>query len=125
VRAPLRIAVMLLGALFAFQGLVWIGDPGRAAAGLGMPLLEGVARSTQIGDLSAFFLTAGSTILVGARPGLARLLYVPAGLFGAAAVARALAWALHGAAFAGRFVAIEVGVAALLLTAAFRLDREG
>ena len=123
-RSPLRIATMLLGALFAFQGVVWIADPGRAAAGLGMSLLDGVARSTQIGDLSALFLTAGATMLVGARPGRARLLYVPMGLFGVAAVARTLAWALHGAAFAATFIAIEVAVAVLLLAAARRLDAD-
>ena len=120
--SPLRIVTMLVGALFALQGLLWIVDPERAAAGLGMALLEGVARSTQIGDLSALFLTAGATILLGARPGHARLLYVPMGLFGVAAIARTLAWALHGAAFTGSFIAIELGMAALLLTAARRLQ---
>ncbi len=121
---PLRIATMLLGALFTLQGLAWLADPERAARGLGMSLLDGIARSTQIGDLCALFLTAGATMLVGARPGRARLLYVPMGLFGVAAVARTLAWALHGAAFAATFVVIEIAVAALLLVAARRLDEE-
>jgi len=124
-RRALRTLTTLLGALFALQGFVWIADPGRAAAGLGMSLLDGVALSTQIGDLSALFFTAGATMLVGARPGRARLLYVPMGLFGVAAVARMLAWALHGAAFAATFIAIEVVMAALLLAAARRLDAEG
>jgi hypothetical protein len=124
-RLPLRIGTLLLGVFFAFQGLLWIADPARAAAGLGMSLLDGVARSTQIGDLSALFLTAGATILVGALPGRAGLLYVPMGLFGVAAVARTLAWALHGAAFAATFIAIEVAVATLLLAAARRLDAQG
>jgi hypothetical protein len=121
-RSPLRIATTVLGAFFVIQGLVWVLDPARAAEGLGMPLLDGLARSTQIGDLAAFFLTAGATILLGARPGRARLLYVPACLFGAAAVGRTLAWALHGAAFATVFIAIEFAAAALLVTAARRLD---
>jgi hypothetical protein len=60
-------------------------------------------------------------MLVGARPGHARLLYVPMGLFGAAAVARTVAWALHGAAFTGSFIGIELGMVALLATAARRL----
>lgn len=121
-RSPLRIAIIPFGAFFAFQGLLWLADPERAAAGLGMSLLEGVARSTQIGDLSALLLTAGATILLGARPGRARLLYVPMGLFCTAAVARTLAWVLHGAAFAARFILIELAVAALLLAAARQLD---
>ena len=123
-RSPLRIATMLLGALFMLQGLVWILDPGRAAAGLGMSLLDGVARSTQIGDLSALFLTGGATMLVGARPGRARLLYVPMGLFGAAAVGRTLAWVLQGAAFATTFIVIEVALVVLLFAGARRLDGE-
>jgi len=86
-----------------------------------MSLLDGVARSTQIGDLSALFLTAGATILVGALPGRARLLYVPMGLFGVAALARTLAWVLHGAAFAAGFISLELALAALLLVAARQL----
>ena len=123
-RSPLRIVTTVVGVFFALQGLLWIVDPARAAAGLGMPLLDGLARSTQIGDLASFFLTGGVTILVGARPGRARLLLVPAGMLGAAAVVRALAWALHGAEFAAAFIAIEVVVAALLLFAVRRLDAE-
>jgi hypothetical protein len=87
-----------------------------------MPLLDGLARSTQVGDLSAFFLVAGGTMLIGSRPGRARLLYVPAGLVGGAAVTRTLAWALHGAAFATLFITVEVVVGAILLKAASALD---
>jgi hypothetical protein len=43
-------------------------------------------------------------------------------LVGAGFVTRTLAWALHGAAFAGMFIAIEVGVGLLLLAAATTLD---
>ena len=121
-RSPLRIVTTVVGVFFALQGLLWIVDPARAAAGLGMPLLDGLARSTQIGDLASFFLTGGVTILVGARPGRARLLLVPAGMLGAAAVVRTLAWALHGAEFAAAFIATEVVVAALLFVAVRRLD---
>jgi len=123
-RSPLRIATTLLGALFTLQGVRWIVDPARAAAGLGMPLLEGLARSTQVGDFSTFFLTAGVTMLAGSRPRRARLLYVPAGLIGGAAITRTLAWALHGAAFAATFILVEVVTGLLLLTAA-RTQDEG
>jgi len=124
VRSPLRIATTVLGVFFALQGLLWIADPVRAAAGLGMPLLDGLARSTQIGDFGAFFLTIGATMVVGAGPGRARLLFVPAGMLGAAAVVRTLAWGLHDSTFAGAFIAIEVAVAALLLVVARRHDAQ-
>ena len=124
-RSPLRIVTMLLGAFFALQGLGWIFDPARAAEGLGMPLLDGLARSTQVGDLAAFFLAIGVTALVGSRPGRARLLLVPAGVLGGTALMRTLAWLLHDAAFAGTFIAVEAVCAALLLLAARRLDATG
>jgi hypothetical protein len=47
---------------------------------------------------------------------------VPAALIGGAAVTRTLAWALHGAAFAGLFISIEVAVGLFLLRAAATLD---
>jgi len=56
------------------------------------------------------------------RAGRARLLYVPAALIGGAAVTRTLAWALHDAAFAALFIAVEVAVGLLLLAAAGNLD---
>lgn len=121
-RFPVRTLVTVLGVGFVLQGLAWLVDPARVAAGLGMPLLDGLARSTQIGDLSAFFLVAGATMLAGVRPGRARLLYVPAALIGGAAVTRTLAWALHDAAFAALFIAVEVAVGLLLLAAAGNLD---
>lgn len=118
----LPLVILLLGAFFALQGLRWLVDPAAAAAGLGMPLLDGLARSTQIGDLSTFFLVAGGTMMLGSRPGRARLLYVPAALIGGAAVTRTLAWALQGADFAWLFITIELVVGATLLAGAQRLD---
>jgi hypothetical protein len=117
VSSPLRIATIVLGAFFALQGIVWLALPARAAEGLGMPLLDGVARSTQVGDFAAFFLVVGATMLAGARPGASRLLLVPAGALSAAALGRGIAWAFHGAAFAATFIAIEVAVALLLVAA--------
>jgi len=116
----LRTATTLLGIFFGLQGLVWLLAPARAADGLSMPLLDGAARSTQVGDLSAFFLIAGACMVRGARRGDATLLYVAAGLFGCAAFGRTVAWALHGASFAALFIGVEVAMAWLLVTAAGR-----
>jgi hypothetical protein len=118
----LRLAVTLLGALFTLQGVGWLIVPSRAAEGLGMPLLDGMGRSTQVGDFASFFLTAGIVILLGSRPGRARLLFFPAALIGGAAVTRTLAWLLHGADFAAGFIAIELATGLLLARAAGRLD---
>lgn len=121
-RSPLRIAVTAVGVLFVLQGLAWIIDPAQAAAGLGMPLLDGLGRSTQVGDFAAFFLVLGGTIVAGSRPGRAGMLRLPAVMFGTAALGRTLAWLLHDAAFATLFIGIELAVAALLVKAASALD---
>ena len=118
-RPALRIVIILMGAAFTLQGVGWLVVPERAAAGLGMPLFDGLARSTQIGDFAAFFLTLGLSILAGTRPDHARLHYLPAGLLGGAAVCRIIAWAVHGAAFATTFIVVEI-VASLLLLASAR-----
>lgn len=119
--SPLRLVVALAGVLFALQGIAWWIVPARAAEGLGMPLLDGLGRSTQVGDFGAFFLTAGITMLLGSRPGRAALLVAPAVLFALAALGRTLAWALHDADFAALFIGIELATAALLVSASRRL----
>jgi len=121
-RSTLRIVIILMGAGFALQGVGWLVAPDRAAAGLGMPVLDGLARSTQFGDFAAFFLTLGLSILAGIRPGHARVLYFPAGLLGSAALCRTVAWAVHGAAFATTFIVVEIVASLLLLAAAWRVE---
>lgn len=55
----LRVIVALPAILFVVTGLRWLVAPEPVAAEFGMPLLDGVGRSSQIGDMSAFFLTLG------------------------------------------------------------------
>jgi hypothetical protein len=120
--SALRIVTILMGAGFALQGVGWLIVPDRVAASLGMPLLNGLARSTQIGDFAAFFLTLGLSILAGIRPGRARLLYFPAALLASAAFGRVVAWAVHGAAFATTFILVEIVASVLLVIAARRVE---
>jgi len=120
-KPALRIVTTLLGLFFALQGLGWLVDPASAAATLGMPLLDGLARSTQVGDFAAFFLCGGIATVVGSLPGRARVLYFPAALIGGAAITRTLAWLFQGADFAAFFIFVELATGALLVTAARRL----
>lgn len=120
--ARLRTVIAVLGVFFALQGVAWLIDPARIAASLGMPLLDGLARSTQVGDLASFFLVAGVTMVIGSRPGRAALLYVPAGLIGGAAITRTLAWWLQGADFAAFFITVEVVIGLTLIAGARSLD---
>lgn len=116
----LRIVTILMGAGFTLQGVQWLVAPERAAAGLGMPVLDGLARSTQFGDFAAFFLTLGLSILAGIRRGQARVLYFPAGLLASAALCRSVAWAVHGAAFAALFISVELIGCLVLFAAAWQ-----
>ncbi|MCW5889738.1 MAG: hypothetical protein KIT14_04225 [bacterium] len=116
----LRVLTLVIGAGFTLQGLGWLVAPSRAAEGLGMPLLDGMGRSTQVGDFAAFFLVGGLCMVLGTRPGGRRLLHVAAGLLGAAAVGRTVAWVVHGAAFAALFITVEALVCVLCLAAARR-----
>ena len=60
----LRVVAGLFGALFLINGLQWIITPATIAEQLGMPLLEGVGLSTQIGDMGSFFITVGAMTLL-------------------------------------------------------------
>jgi hypothetical protein len=114
----LRILTVLLGIFFAFQGIGWLMDPAAAAAGLGMPLLDGLGRSTQVGDFAVFFLAAGATMLIGSLPDRRAVLYFPALMIGSAAVTRTIAWAFHGADFAFLFITVEVVTGAIVFATA-------
>jgi hypothetical protein len=121
---PLRIVTGLLGLFFVLQALQWIVRPEAAATGLGMPLLDGVGRSTQIGDIGALFVTVGVASLLGAARQSPHWLCAGALMLGSAATIRILAWAIHDAAFATPFIAVEIVACALLLFAATRVDAE-
>ena len=120
----LRIVAGLIGGLFLLQALAWMIDPAGAAEALGMPLLDGLARSTQVGDFTSFFLALGAMGLIGALRMSGTWLRAGAMLLGGAAVMRTLAWAIHEAAFATEFIIIEAVAAATLVFIANRFDAQ-
>jgi hypothetical protein len=120
----LRIISGLFGLLFGINFLNWLLAPAGAAAMLGMPLLEGVGRNTQIGDFTAFFFTL--TVLIGlgvwrrqAQPQFGACL-----LLGSAAIFRQSAALLHDATLAPVSVAVEVAATIVLLAHALRLPAQ-
>ncbi|MFN2327573.1 MAG: hypothetical protein ABR612_01515 [Chromatocurvus sp.] len=113
-----RFILWLLAAVILFLGLRWIVEPEVAAASLGMPLLDGLARSTQIGDISAFFFGIAAMLMLGLQTGRDSWLHAAAIFFGFAAIMRTLAWLLHDATFAGPLIAVEVALALIILLAA-------
>lgn len=121
----LNVLVALIGVLFLLSGLRWLFDPTAAAATLGMPLLDDVGRSTQIGDMAAFFLTLGLLIMMGLVTAHRLWFYPACMLLGLAAFGRILAWAAHDAAFAVDLIAVELLITAFLLFASRRLAPRG
>ena len=117
----LRVIVALPGILFVVTGLRWLVDPSGAAAQFGMPLLDGVGRSTQIGDMSGFFLTLGIVILIALITAKRSWYYPAIILLTITAIGRVLAWLVHDAALAVDMIAPEVIIACLLLFASRRL----
>ena len=116
-----RILGGLLGAFFFLQGLGWIVDAPGAAEALGMPLLDGIARSTQVGDLTGFFLCLGGFGIWGAYKESPTWLRASGFLLLGAAFGRTLAAVVSGADFATQFIAIEVVMGALFFLSAAKV----
>ena len=120
----LRIVAGLVGILFFLNGLQWIISPANVAASLGMPLLEGVGLSTQIGDLGSFFITVGAMTLIGAITTTRHWFYAPSMLLLVAAVYRTLSTLLYGAPFVMSAIVVEVSVGLFLIFAGSRIETE-
>ena len=121
----LRAIVLLCGVLFIITGLRWLLAPAGVAPEFGLVLSTGVGLSSQIGDMSALFLTLGVCILMGLITQRAIWYYPPIILLSLTAVGRLLAWLLHDAALAMNLIAPEVIVALILLIASRRLPAQG
>ncbi|RCL39571.1 MAG: hypothetical protein DBW98_00765 [SAR86 cluster bacterium] len=120
----LRVVAGLLGTLFLINGLQWIIAPANIAAQLGMPLLEGVGLSTQIGDMGSFFITVGAMTLIGALSQTRHWFYAPSMLLLVAALFRTLSTAIYGAPFVLPAIVVEISVGLFLIFAGSRISKE-
>tara|TARA_Y100000741_G_scaffold59567_1_gene41653 strand:+ start:699 stop:1091 length:393 start_codon:yes stop_codon:yes gene_type:complete len=120
----LRVVAGLLGTLFLINGLQWIIAPANIAAQLGMPLLEGVGLSTQIGDMGSFFITVGAMTLIGALSQTRHWFYAPSMLLLVAALFRTLSTAIYGAPFVLPAIFVEISVGLFLIFAGSRISKE-
>jgi hypothetical protein len=120
----LRVLVTLPAVLFVVMGLRWITDPTGAATALGMTLLDGVGRSSQIGDVGALFLSMGSMMLLALITARRSWFYAPALMLSLVALLRVLAWLLHDAALALDMIVVEIVIASILLFASTRLAQD-
>ena len=118
----LRVIAGLAGTLFFLNGLQWITNPASVAGSLGMPLLEGVGLSTQIGDLGSFFITVGAMTLIGAITTTRHWFYAPSMLLLVAALYRTLSTILYGAPFVMSAIVVEISIGLFLIFAGSRIS---
>jgi uncharacterized membrane protein len=115
--------VFLPAILFLVTGLRWLVDPAGVAPEFGLVLGDGLGLSSQVGDMSSFFLTMGICMLLALVTGRRVWYYPPAMLLLLTAIGRLIAWLLHDAALAPQ-IGVEVVVAVILLVASRRLAEE-
>jgi hypothetical protein len=121
----LKVLVLLPAILFIVTGLRWLVAPAGVAPMFGLTLAEGVGLSSQVGDMSAFFLTAGICMLVALVSGSRTWYYPPVMLLLLTAAGRIIAWLVHDAALAADMIGVEVIVSVILLVASRRLPESG
>ena len=121
INTAIKLLVLLFGILFLVTGLRWVLAPAGIAPDFGLALGSGIGLSSQVGDMSAFFLTLGVCMLTGLTTQRSVWYYPPIMLLLHTAVGRVLAWLLHDAALATQLIALEVIVSLVLLFASRRL----
>ena len=107
-RIALKVLVVLASVLMLSIGFRWLIAPAGVAPELGMPLLTGQGLSTQVGDLSALFLTIGVCALLGLSTAKHYWYYPAIMLLSFTAFGRIIAWLVHDAALAGSAIAVEI-----------------
>jgi len=121
INTAIKLLVLLFGILFLVTGLRWVLAPAGIAPDFGLALGSGIGLSSQVGDMSAFFLTLGVCMLMGLTTQRSVWYYPPIILLSLTAVGRVLAWLIHDAALATQLIAPEVIVSLVLLFASRRL----
>jgi hypothetical protein len=114
----LRLLTLVTGLLFTLTGVQWWVMPDAVAPQFGLTLDTGLGLSSQIGDMSAFFLLLGFCAFMAlvTRRGV---WYTPAiVLLVLTAIGRIIAWVVHDAAFATDQIALELLVAVIYWLAA-------
>ena len=117
----LKVLVLVIAVSFLVTGLRWLVAPVGVAPIFGLTLDQGVGLSSQVGDMSAFFLTLASCLLMALISGRRSWYYPAIMLLSFTAIGRIVAWAVHDAALALDLIAPEVIVSIVLLVASRRL----
>jgi hypothetical protein len=109
--------------MFIVMGVRWLIAPDGIAPEFGLILGDGLGLSSQIGDMSGYFLFLGISILLGVVTGHRPWFYAAAILLSLTAVGRTVAWLIHDAALASH-IRSEVVIATLLIIASWVLGED-
>ena len=120
----LQVLVFLPALLFVVTGVRWLVAPAGVAPLFGLELGQGVALSSQVGDMTGFFLTLGLSMLFALISERRVWFYPPIMLLAFTAVGRIMAWLVHDAAFAIDLIMPEIIISLLLFVASRRLAKE-
>ena len=119
-----RILSGIVGLFMLWTCLGWLMDPSTAAAGLAMPLIEGLGGNTQIGDFTSFFFTAGVFACIGAYRSEHVWLYATISLLGSAAIFRSLAVVTHGSDPLSMAIGFEIVMSAVLILCVYLMKKK-
>ena len=114
-----RVLSFLPGLLFLSNAYTWVTNPLAASNGLGMQYLEGIGRSTQIGDFSAFFIGVGIFCLLGSIFKNVSFLFAAVIILLSAAIMRIVAWQIYSADLASIFIGVEMIASTMILISIF------
>jgi len=119
-----RVLSFLPGLLFLSNAYTWITNPSAASNALGMQYLEGIGRSTQIGDFSAFFIGVGIFCLLGSIFKNISFLFAAVIVLSSAATMRIIAWQIYDASFAPTFIIVEIVSTTMILASIFLIKNK-
>ena len=122
-RRVVSLVISLLAAVFIVMGVRWLIAPDGIAPEFGLILGDGLGLSSQIGDMSGYFLFLGISMLLGVITGHRPWFYAAAILLSLTAVGRTVAWLIHDAALASH-IRSEVLIAMLLIIASWVLGED-
>jgi hypothetical protein len=118
-----KILAVIPGIPMLMNAILFVVDPEKVTADLGMPLLEGLGRSTQLADLGALFTLGAILIFYGVFKSEGHYLRIGAFLLGLVAVLRVVAWAFNGAELATVLIISEVVLVIWLMVGGVYLDK--
>ena len=118
----LQIIAGVFAAFFTLMALRWVFDPSGAAEAIQMTLLDGAARSSQIGDIGAMFFAMAGFSAYGVWKKRAEFLFAASFVIGAAAVLRIIASLVHGAPLLVEVIIFELVVGTIWAAHARKLS---